>query len=246
MKTKSYVRFLNRFAHFDADIELADVVSISNDRGILNKNAGEMLFDAVDVHRHPRLAGRDASPHNRKIAIGHLKVTLYSSFIKDIYEDMTMYFREVLEAAAKKGISPNRLTGECNSTFKVNDILLAGNWDNVVKMISEAIFRQIENKKSTKELIAQMNAKLNLGVAQEKIDAALPFLEIRHLLVHADGIADQKFCSSFPRFGATAGHPIHLGHNEIQNARTTISALINAFDQAIVANGLVDPAELQP
>lgn len=246
MKTKSYVRFLNRSAHFDADIELADIIRTAIHNGALTRNNGQRLFDYVNAQRHPRLAARASNANNRGIAVAHLKATLFSSFLKDIYEDVTNYFREVLEAAAMNGMNPGRLIGTCNLTFDANVMLSAGSWDNVVSIVSQAIFRQIENKRSTKDLIAEMNTKLNLGIPQQTIDAALPYLELRHLLVHADGYADSKFCRSFPNFAATVGQKVPIDHGVIQSARTAILALIDAFDQAIVANNVVAQTELQP
>jgi len=246
MKTKSYVRFLNRSAHFDADLELADIVRTATSRGALTRNNGRRLFDYINPQRHPRLAARANNANSRDSAVTHLRTTLHSSFIKDLYEDVTIYFRDVLEAAAMNGVSPGRLVGQFDITFDAKVILTAGNWTNVVALVSQAIFRQIENKRNTKDLVAAMNGKLGLGIAQAVIDAALPYFELRHLLVHSDGIADQKFCRSFPNFGATAGQRILIDNGVIQNARTSILALIAAFDQAIVANNVVAQTELQP
>jgi hypothetical protein len=112
MKTKAYVRFLNRVAHFDADMELADVVNIAKDAGKLHSDQAQHMFDDVNPARHPRLAERANSDGGRTIAVGHLKTTLYSSFLKDIYEDLYAYMQEILAEAARNGLDPNRLVGE--------------------------------------------------------------------------------------------------------------------------------------
>ncbi len=246
MKTKYHVRFFSRAAHLDADIELADVLKISTAAGVLSTNAGPHIFTAINPQQHPRLAARANSAQNRQIAVNHLKATLCSSFIKDIYEDLTQYMAEILEAAARNGLDPNRLIGEHKVTFEANDILSLGGWPKVVELISKSVFRKLENEKSTKSLLQKINSKLNLGVQQTKIDAALPYLELRHLLIHSDGKADQIFCSTFPAFGATVGQKIQLDHSVLQNARVAITNLINEFDQKIVANSVISASELQP
>lgn len=159
---------------------------------------------------------------------------------------MTQYFLEILEAAARHGLDPNRLIGEHKVSFEANDILAAGTWPNIVRMVSQSVFRKLENERSTKSLLQKMNAKLDLGVSMATMDAALPYFEIRHLLAHADGKADQKFCDSFPAFRATAGQKITLDYRILQNARAAIFALINEFDQKIVAKNVVAASELQP
>lgn len=246
MKTKSHVRFFSRAAHLDADIELVDILKIAIGKGALTTNNGQLLFDNVNARQHPRLASRGSSRSNRSHAANHLKATLCASFIKDIYEDMTQYFLEILVAAARHGLDPNRLIGEHKVSFEANEILTAGSWSNVVRMVSQSVFRKLENERSTKNMLLKMNSKLDLGVSLVTIYAALPYFEIRHLLVHSDGKADQKFCDSFPDFGATAGQKISLDHGILQNARTAIFTLINEFDQQIVTKGVVAAGELQP
>jgi len=246
MKTKSHVRFFNRAAHLDADIELADIFKIAIGQGALTTNHGQHLFDHINAQQHPRLASRGNSAHNRSLAANHLKATLCASFLKDIYEDMTQYFLEILEAAARHGLDPNRLIGEHKVSLDANDILAAGSWPKVVHIVSQSVFRKLEGERSTKNLLQKMNTKLDLGVSAATIDASLPYFEIRHLLVHADGKADQKFCSAFPAFRAKAGQKIPLGYSILQNARAAIFSLINEFDQQIVDKKVVAAGELQP
>ena len=112
MKTKAHVRFFSRAAHLDADIELADILKISVSIGALTTNNDPYLFDQINPQQHPRLAARSNNGKNRIIAINRLKATLCASFIKDIYEDSILYFSEILEAAARHGLDPNRLIGE--------------------------------------------------------------------------------------------------------------------------------------
>jgi len=246
MKTKSHVRFFSRAAHLDADLELADVFKIAIDEGALSANPGEYIFDNINAQDHPRLAGRVSTPHSRRLVANHLKATLCASFLKDIYEDMTQYFLEILEAAARHGLDPNRLIGRHKVTFEANEILGAGSWPKVVHLISLSVFRRLEGERSTKSLLQNMNDKLGLNVAQATIDASLPYFEIRHLLVHADGKADKKFCDAFPDFGATVGQKIPLDNGILRDARAAIFGLINEFDQTIVANNAVAANELQP
>ena len=89
MNTKARLKFHGRIAHYEADIELADIFSGAVKSGKLA--SATHIFDGVDAKRHPRLANRLASQKNQTIAIGHLYNTLCVSFIKDIYEDFAAY-----------------------------------------------------------------------------------------------------------------------------------------------------------
>lgn len=246
MKTKHLVKFLNRAAHLDADIELADVLAIASKGGALYTAGSPHMFDAVVPAQHPRLAARTNNSYNRKMAIRHLKASLCASFLKEAYEDVTAYMQDILEAAARNGLDPNRLIGEHKVSFEANDILRARNWHAVVHLVAKSVFRKIENEKSTKNLLKSMNEKLNLGVPQAKIDDALPFLELRHLLVHADGIADESFCTSFPSFGASAGTKIKLDFSVVQSARKALLELVQQFDEKVIACNVVAATDIQP
>lgn len=243
MKTKPYVRFLNRVAHYDADIEIADVFSRS--LPALHTAGGLRIFDAVDPTHHPRLAARVPSPHNRRLALSHLKSTLYSSFLKDLYEDVSAYLTDILAAAARHGFDPKRLVGDVKVEVRPNDILTAGNWKNVVELVAQAIFRGLENRRNTKELLTRINSTLDLGVQANRIKNALPYLEMRHLLVHKDGIADSKFCDEFPTFCST-GQKLQLDYLMIQDARRAVTALVEEFDNKVVAKGIVSRTDMQP
>ena len=246
MKTKAHVRFFSRAAHLDTDIEMADVLKISIAQGALNANGGQFIFDAVNAQQHPRLAARANTSPSRQLVANHLKATLCEAFLKNIYEDLVQYFSEVLKAAAKNGLDPNRLIGEHKVSFEANDVLAAGSWLSVVELVASQVFRKLENERSTKNLITKMNVKLNLGVKQATINAALPFLEVRHLLVHSEGKADAVFCNSFPTFGVVRGEKIKLDYTLLQKARVAITNLVNEFDQKIISKNVVAANETQP
>jgi hypothetical protein len=239
MKTKFYSRFISRMANFDADVELADILKIAIHRGALKSSDSPYLFDSVNIRQHPRLAARTATVSNQKQAANHLKATIAAAYLKDIYEDLSDYFVSLLRAAAANGLDPNRLIGEHKVTFDANDILKAGSWDSVLELVSKSVFRKLEGEKSTREILQKMNAKLNLGVRSETIEGALPYLELRHLLVHADGIADAQFCRAYPIVSATVGEKVEISYELLQSAKEAIVKLIAEFDRKVVSKKVV-------
>jgi hypothetical protein len=245
MKTKHLVVFLNRAAHFEADIELVDVLIKASDAGILSQAAGSHLFDSVEPGSHPRLARRKSSDHNRRLAVRHLRASLCASYIKDLYEDFGMYMQDVLEAAARNGINPNRLIGAHKINTEASDLLATGSWEGVVHLIASSIFRKLEDERNTKSLIQAMDGKLGLGLDPAFLDAALPYFELRHLLVHRDGVADDDFCQRFPAFGAVANSKISVEFTVVASARTAVLALAKHFDSKVVAKNIVARVDLQ-
>lgn len=245
MKTKFLVKFLSRAAQFEADIELADVLGIASGTGALSNAESTYLFDAVDPTQHPRLASRKNSDHNRRLAVRHLKASLCAGHIKDMYEDFSEYMQNILEAAAKVGINPNRIVGSHKINIEANDLLSAKSWDGVVHMIAKSIFRKLEDERNTKSLIQSMDSKLGLNLDQGLLDAALPYFELRHLLVHHNGIADQDFCTRFSAFPAKVGEKISVEFNVVNSAQEAIVNLAMEFDKKAIASHVVAPSDCQ-
>lgn len=244
MISKALVRFLNRAARFDVDVEFVDVVASAARAGALSKTAGK-LFDHIDTTKHPRLAAQKVAENNRKLAVTHLKTTVHSAYVKDLYEDMSAYFAEVLRAAAANGLDPGRLVGEHKFSVDANEILKCGSWEAIVAMVTRDLFRKLENEKSTKGLLEKIDAKLDLKVDHKIIAAALPYLEIRHLLVHRDGEVDDIFVKAHPSFGVRAGDFIELTHDLVSKTRSTVIAMVKHYDEKIIKAKLLGKADLQ-
>jgi hypothetical protein len=235
-----------RSAHFDADLEIVDGISEMMTKGQLWTSGNAQLFDFVNPSKHLVLSERKSNSHNRRIAINHLKKTLYSSYIKDLYEDLTDYLQNILQAAAKNGFNPNRLIGEHKVSFEANDILQARNWDAIAQMVAEKVFRKLENEKKTSELLKKINSKLDLGVDINLINAALPYLEIRHLLVHADGKADENFCSKYSTICNTPNKKINNNYSLVLSAKTAVLNLVQDYDNKIVEKSILHNDDLKP
>src|SRR5262245_32113197 len=246
MKTKYLIKFLNRLAHYDADLELADILVQAARTGAIAARSGKYIFPFVDPTKHPRLAARKPTDTGRRIAIGHLMNTLYGAFIKDLYEDVGAYAADLLAGAARAGLSPDRLIGEHRMTFDANDLLRCQSWNGVVSMVSKSLFRAMENERSTARLLSALNKKLDLKVPDTSISAALPYFELRHLLVHADGVADEAFCRANPNFGATPGNAVVLTFQLVAGGRKCVVDMVTEFDRCAVLNGIVLREDLHP
>jgi hypothetical protein len=245
MKTKYLVRFLNRLAHYEADLELVDILKKELQAGKLNPEL-PCIFDAADATSHPRLFKRKASDHNRAIALNHLQKTVRASFIKDVYEDVTKYLSDLIRGAAAKGLEPGRLIGEHKLSLSCNDVLQCHSFDEILDLVASNLFRRLENEQSTVKLLKAVNNKLGLGVEESLINEALPYLELRHLLVHSDGIADARFSTKYTAIRSKAGKKVNLTHALTGRASTKISSMIKEFDRLVIEKEAVLEADCQP
>lgn len=246
MRTKAYHAFEQKLIYFDDDIDLIDVIRISVLNGDLTDKGSSSVFNRVDPAKHTRLARRKNSDGSRRVIVNHLRQTLYSSYVKDIYEEVTHYLRAILEKSAENGFDAGRLIGEHSAKFDTKAILAAGNWKSVARLITDSVFQTLEAEKSTLKLFEKISTKLALGVDENLIKAALPFLEVRHYLVHADGLLPPQFTKENPSISVSAKGYVQLDYKFIAGLRTSVKALIKDYDTRIVAAKLLKAEDFQP
>ncbi len=161
-----------------------------------------MLFRYMGK-KHTKLNNRTLAKQSKKNVVTHLRRTVYSSYIKDLYEELTLYLKSLVRQGAlisKDKNSAYRLLGEHNFKLSARNILQFDTLENLIMQIANDIIRKLDNERSTLFLINQVCTKLGLKVSDSTIKAALPFLNIRHILVHADGHMDKDFCNLNPTF----------------------------------------------
>lgn len=246
MRSKAFHAFEQKLSYFEDDLELVEILRISVLNGDLTDTGSSNVLRHVDDIKHSHIGRRSNSDGSRKLVINHLRTTIYSSYVKDVYEELTNYLRTILEQAAENGIDAGRVVGE--HAFKVDAkiILQAGDWSNVTKLVADSIFQSLESEKSTLKLIKKISNKLALGVNETLIIDVLPYLEVRHFLVHTNGKASYDFKRSYPHIKLNPKGKVVLGVDFVNELKTKLLALLAEFDRKVVDNGVVDVAYIQP
>lgn len=245
MTSKAYYSFKQKISYFDDDIELIDVIRTAVTKGDLTDSDTNHLMRYVDPARHTHISRRRNSDGSRHNTINHLKQSVYTSYLKDMYEEVTEYLRLILEQASKNGFSAGRVVGEHSFKMDAKAILELGSWDNVCKALAESIFQNLEAEKSTLNLLSKIPKKLGLNIDDVLITDALPYLEIRHALVHTDGKLSAEFVAKYPGIPRKSNGYVNLSFTLINDARTKIKALMEAYDAEVVAKYLLAPEDLR-
>jgi hypothetical protein len=81
-------------------------------------------------------------------------------------------------------------------------------YNSISNEIISRVFRNLENKRDTKELINKIISSFGIEVEEGTLKKALCYFELRHLLVHNNGCADQKYIDSFATYYDT---PLEIG-----------------------------------
>lgn len=94
--SKCYVSFKNKMSHFDADLEYIDIIYNDILSNPLSEDADE-LFSGSNNPKYEILSKYKIVPQNQLVVIRHLRSTLYTASIKDLYEEFTLYLRNILK-----------------------------------------------------------------------------------------------------------------------------------------------------
>lgn len=245
MKSKGYITYLNRISQFNADLELIDVL----EKAIINNELSEehLLFKYTDENRHPVLSRRKITAHNRKMAVNHLRQTVYSSYIKDLYEELYAYLRLIIaESYISAKSTPERIVGEHKISLTSADILSYHKNNTLIDVVIDSIFQALENERSTLALISKVCNKADLKVDKSIVDEAVYYLEIRHKLIHTDGYADEAFRKEHPLLLYTSRNYIVLNFRTIHMAKEKVTKLIDTIDKNAISKGLLKPHVGEP
>lgn len=240
MTSKGYKRFKNRLDYFRTDNEVAEIIVVNKEL----LKGDNTIFKNVNLTNHPLLSNRENKPNSRGLVVQHLRKTIYVAFIKDMYEEVTEYIHYILQQGAMNGADTKRLVGEHNIEMTANDILSKNNKKEIVQAVMMQIFRQLENQQSTIKLISSIKNKLGLSINQELINKALPFLESRHIFVHADGKPDQAFLNKYPNIKLDSKKRILLNSAFANDAYDAINNLVSALDKEMIDRNYLSASEL--
>lgn len=233
MRTKPFQRFVARLAEYESDLELADILTNTFINKVKNSETSICVHLGKNPADYPKLASRSNTINSRRVIGRHLKKTLFSSSLKDFYEDFSEFIQKSIENAALKGVDYPRLLAGSGVDMKMVDVLRSGSWEAMISKMSEQLFRSLENERSTVTLIRKFNDKLGLGLDQQIIDDAMPYLDARHIFVHRDGKIDDYYSDKYPDIRTENGK-IKMDFQFITDARNKIHALAKHINDRIL------------
>jgi len=242
LPTKALHRFTQRIRYYESDVELCDLLVESF---IKSPNTATNIADNLggSVDTHSVLTSRDNTRASRNTCGNHLRATMATAYIKDLYEDFAEFIADTMSKAAMKGVNPAIFIGDVSINVQAKDILATSSWEGTVNLISSEIFRKLENERSTKDLVRKASTRLGLNIDNGLLDAAMPYFDTRHILVHRDGKTDERFRNDHPDIRLRA-RKIVVDLALAKSAKTAVAALAYDIDTKIIAADLVRPQDI--
>ena len=240
MKSKGYQKFETRLVYFREDMELADVLFLNKER----LKSEDNIFLMVNTDKHPLLSGRESTKGSRRNVMIHLKKSIFVSFLKEMYEEVTEYIRYILLQGSINGVDANRIIGEHNFKMQANDVLRLATKEEIIKSVTDQVFQQLESERSTIELLHKTKNKLGLNIEQELIDKAIPYLTCRHIFVHSDGRPTNEFKEKYPDIILDSKGRIALDMGFLNAAYKSVNDLLKAYDAEMINKHYISQTEL--
>lgn len=235
--SKCLITFKNKMSHFNADLDFIDILSKSIENGDYSNE--EELFPGASDERYTTLSGYKVGDQNRRLVVNHLKSTLYTAYIKDLYEEFYIYLKGIMkEVYSNAKVSPERLSGEHKVTLTSVEILQHLRIGDLADVVIDKIFQALESERSTIELITKFHKKIGIDIEQTLVDDAIYYLEIRHKLVHTDGFVDEEFRKKHNLLNYTSTNKIKLDYCTICQAYEAVFHLVSDMDSKVINAGL--------
>lgn len=235
--SKCLISFINKMSHFNADLDFVDILAKSIENGDFSSE--EELFPGSNDNRYTVLSNYKVGVQNRRLVINHLKSTLYTAYVKDLYEEFTIYLKGIMKEVYNNAkVAPERLTGEHTVSLSSVDILHHLQVGDLAEVVIDSIFQSLENERSTIMLIKKFHKKIGINIDQNLVDNAIYYLEIRHKLVHTDGYIDEEFKKEHDLLKYTSSNKIKLDYCTICQAYEAVFQLISDIDSKVISTGL--------
>ncbi|MDR3418851.1 MAG: hypothetical protein P4L83_21975 [Nevskia sp.] len=236
METIPFQRFRGRLEYLQQHMQVVDVAItklFTQTQG--HHGQGGTILDALQVNsprydrlRHP--VNQDARVFNfsRSRNIEHALISLYR------------YFSEYMQGLLAEiyVTNPMVVVGKAPGSLQYPDIVKLGSFDAIAEKMIGNVFRKLEDERSTVKLLDKILDHTGVHPDPAQTEAALMYLEMRHLFVHNHGKADEGFVA---RYGAMTG--LALGQRlptKFQTARSGINAvetLLKDIDTQMIATG---------
>ena len=228
-----------------SDVEMIDCMC--------SKKAVEKLVEGgiPDKYQYLKQDLRLKKENPSSSLVKHLKGFMYASLIKQFHDYVMEYFMTVLRLIANnpnKGVALLGLRSACRKegdkspdfSFMEDEIMKASDISQLKVLFAKRVLRRLEQKRDSLDLIRALYKMLGKNTTKT-VNEAMPYLEMRHLLVHNGGRYDQKFIDNYGKCftDAKVGWRINLNFGKMKSAAKCLRAFVREVDKFVLAGKFV-------
>lgn len=137
---------------------------------------------------------------------------------------------------------PIKVVGKVSTqTLSYIDLVNLGSFENISERMINSVFRKLEDEKSTPKLLEKILNHTSIDLDDNIKTHALMYLEMRHLIIHNGGKADERFISSYSSLiSLRPNGKVPMTFETSQEAIKWVSELTEAIDSSLITAGLID------
>ncbi|WP_287124316.1 hypothetical protein [Chromohalobacter sp.] len=239
-ESKTHQRFRSRAEGLEMYLEAMDAAA----RMAFNylgqkKNQGKDIATALPINcnNYSRL-NHPSSHRSRVYNFCRSKNTL--SAIVEIFSYFSEYMRGILKEMYEH--NPMLVVGKSNKPLNLTfaEISKFNHLSEIQEKMVEDVFRSIENERSTVKLIDKIISDTGANVSNADKQCVLPYLEMRHLIIHNHSKIDQAFEAKYGhQFSVRAGEKLPSKFEIADKAIEEVSLFLRKLDGELVRLGMV-------
>lgn len=155
--------------------------------------------------------------------------------IIELYNAFTCYLKDILKGMYEN--EPIKIVGKVatrNLTFV--DIVNLGTFDKVSEKMIKEVFRMLEDEKSTPKLLDKILNHTSIVLNPSLKNEALMYLEMRHMIIHNDGKADERFVKNYNNLiTIRADKKLATTFNVVNSAMKVVFELTDTIDKYLTS-----------
>ena len=235
-ETKTHQRFRSRAEQLEMYLEAMDAAARVTYNMLGHKeHEGKNVDDALPIKcdNYTRLNHR-----SRVYNYCRSKNTL--SAIVEVFGFFSEYMRDVLKEIYIT--NPMAVVGKSNKQLNLTfvDISKFVTLNELHTKMVDDVFRSIENERSTIKLIDRILKDTGANISSADKEAVLPYLELRHLIIHNNSKIDRAFEDKYGAlFSLKAGDKVPSKFNVADTAIEKIIKFIKKVDSEFIRLNLV-------
>ena len=246
MSSRSWQSFDGKIRMLKQHLQLSDLaLTLANKRAIKLAGSGKKIAEALggDMNTYRQLNIPNESTDISRTFITSRK-KLHEQAIIELYSVFSSYFASIIVEIEHK--QPKRflevMSGNSERSIEYEEIIRIGNFNSLIDEMAKRVFRTLENKRSTKDMLNKIIKIVDINIDPDIKDTALLYLEIRHLIIHNNSKADVKFLS-MPKSNIVtvnrSNQKITINFDVSNEAINSIFRLCKSFDDELCSKGLV-------
>ncbi|OBX34996.1 hypothetical protein A8U91_04059 [Halomonas elongata] len=191
-ESTAFQRFRNRLEQEKQTLQILDASLINAHREAKSKEGPLASALGYDQNKYDQL--HIPSVEGKRV-ITQAKNANYRAAVIRLYAIWSHYMRDILGLMYE--VSPHQISQKAHGEIKFSEAINLGSYEAIKNYIVDHVFRSLESEQSTKKLLDKIVKHTKISLSQSLKVHALAHLEIRHLLVHANGYVDERYHKSY-------------------------------------------------